>query len=594
MTPDQLLVSSITMIMLGLIFWNRTPTEIVALCVLLALWITGLVTTNQALSGFSSGVVITLLGLFVITGALEITGIVQLIARGIDALGRGSEQRLVIILMSTGAAISLIMNNVAAGAVLLPAAIRVANKSDVKPSKLLIPMSFGTLLGGMATYLTTANIIMSQLLQEQGLRGLNMLSFFPTGLLIVLAGILYMLVVGTKLLPDRDSLIKSVQKPNLQGTYQLSERLWRVEVLPDQGLDGAPLSESMIGKTLGMTVISVMRDGRVTTNPESDFILQAGDILVVLGRRIRVEWLKELGIYLLDEHIELPGDQVELTEILIAPRSDIVEQTLAELRFRSRYHLTVVAIWREGRAYRTDVGKMPLQVGDALLVMGSESAVKVLEDDLDFILPAGSINQHTSRPERAWLAALITLVVLGVAIADFLPLPGVVLAGAVAMVLTGCVTIREFYGSISWNVLFLIAGILPLSIAIGESGLAEMVGTAIVTVLSPYNPLLLVAGIWLLTVAIAQVIGGQVTALLVGPLAITAALQLGISPQAISVAVAIGCSTAFLTPIAHPVNILMMGPGGYQFKDFFKVGAGMTVVVLLALLLGMWIIWGVG
>lgn len=594
MTPDQLLLIAIIFVTLALILWNKVPTEITALGVLLTLWATGLVDSQQALSGFSSNVVITLVGLFVITGALEATGIVRWIARGLDRLGKGSEERLIVVFMTAGAAMSLIMNNVAAGAVLLPAAIRVADTSDVKPSKLLLPMSFGTLLGGMATYLTTANIIMSELLREQGLTGLNMLSFLPTGGIIVLAGILYMVFIGRSLLPERDGLTQRLRRPNLQRTYQLSERLWRVIVLPGTPLASAPIPCSDVGRELGMTVMTVKRNGRLIVAPKPDFVFALDDEIIVLGREQRLQQLIGWGSRLLDAGFDLPAERVELSEVLIAPRANAIGQTLAEIKFRKRYGLTPVAIWREGRAFRTDVRKMRLQVGDALLVLSAPEAIKALQRERDFIVPRSSLPSGPTHPDRAVSAGLITLLVLGTAIADILPLPAVMLTGAIAMLIAGCIDIRDFYGSISWSVIFLIAGILPLSIAIADSGLAELVGAGVVTALSPFNPLVLVAGMWLLTVAVAQIIGGQVTALLVGPIAITAALQLGISPQAISVAVAIGCSTAFLTPIAHPVNLLMMGPGGYEFSDFFKVGAGMTVVVLLALLLGMWVLWGVG
>lgn len=593
MTPDQIIILVIIGVMLVLIASNRLPTELIALGVLLTLWATGLVNSQQALAGFSSSVVLTLVGLFVITGALETTGIVQQIAQRLNQLGKGSEQRLIIVFMSAGAAMSLVMNNVAAGAVLLPAALRVADISEVKPSRLLLPMSFGTLLGGMATYLTTANIVMSELLREQGLAGLNMLSFIPTGGLIVLAGILYMLVIGQRLLPDRDGVLNTIKKPSLRRTYQLAERLWQVRVIGDSPLDGTSLRDSNIGQTLGMTVLTVQQDSDMLINPEGDYIFGAGDTLVVMGREERLQRLIGWGVRLLDQGVALPEGRVRFTEVLIGPRSEALGKTLTEVRFRRRFGASVVALWREGRPYRTDIGKMPLRVGDALLVLGPREALLSIAEDPNYIMPHDEFPRRPTRPGKAGLAGLITLVVLGTAIADVLPLPGVMLAGATLLVLTRCISMQDFYDSISWNVLFLIAGILPLSIAIAESGLAELVGLGVVNGLAGFHPLVLVAGMWLLTVAVAQVIGGQVTALLVGPIAINAALQIGISPQAISVAVAIGCSTAFLTPIAHPVNLLMMSPGGYQFSDFFKVGLGMTVVVLITLLVGMALIWGI-
>jgi di/tricarboxylate transporter len=234
---------------------------------------------------------------------------------------------------------------------------------------------------------------------------------------------------------------------------------------------------------------------------------------------------------------------------------------------------------------------MGLQVGDALLMVGSPHRVRNLADDKNYLVPSIGYTSMPLRPHKALWALAITLVTLVVAIFELLPLPEAMLAGGIAVVISGCLSMEEAYQAIEWKVIFLIAGILPLSIAMTQTGLAARLGIGVVDMLGDAPPLVLVAGIFLLTTLITQVIGGQVTGLIVGPIAITAALAVGISPQATAVAVAIGCSTAFLTPIAHPVNILMMGPGGYRFSDFFKVGLGMTIVTLLTLLIGMAVFW---
>jgi di/tricarboxylate transporter len=253
-----------------------------------------------------------------------------------------------------------------------------------------------------------------------------------------------------------------------------------------------------------------------------------------------------------------------------------------------------VALWRGGRSYRTDVGKMTLQVGDAMLVVGQPERLKRLAEDRRFLFFTQDSPPDPLRSRRPLTTMLITAIVLTTAILDLLPLPLVMLAGAVAMVLAGCLQMQDFYQAVEWKVIFVVAGMLPLSIAVAETGLADRIGSALVDGLAGYGPLVMVAGMFSLTVLVTQIIGGQVSALLVGPVAINTALQMQISPQAMAVAVAIACSTAFLTPVAHPVNMLMMGPGSYQSSDFFKVGVGMTVVVLFTLVAGMALFWGIG
>jgi len=595
MTLNELILIGVIISALVLIIYVRLRPDLVALLVLLTLAFSGVVTTQEALSGFSRNAVITIIGLFIITHALDETGIIQWAARRINSVGKGSEKRLILVFMISGATLSLVMNNIAAGAVLLPAAVRVGIKSKVRLSKLLIPLSFGTLVGGMATYLTTANIILSGLLQDQGLDGLGMKDFIPTGGLIVLATLIYMLTIGRRLLPTRDSISQSVTSSNLYETYQLDQRMWEVQITPESRLVSCELGRSEIGQKLGLTVVGIWRGHKAILPPEPNEIIRSDDFLLVMGREERVEQLEDWGVVFRHENYSVNGKHnydVDLSEVIIPPRSSVIGKTLTDINFRTHYGLTCVALWREGRSYRTDVGKYILQVGDALLMVGPAAKARLLAQDRDFLVLNGN-QQQPSAPSKAGWALFITAVVLLIAIFDLLPLPEVMLAGAVAMVLTGCLKMDEAYRAIEWRVVFLIAGMLPVSIAMVNTGLAVRIGQLMVDTFSGFGSLALISGLFLLTVGVCQIIGGQVTALVVGPIAVSAAIQVGINPQAVAVAVAIGCSTAFLTPIAHPVNVLMMGPGGYTFGDFFKVGLGMTIVTFITLLIGMVLIWGI-
>jgi len=581
------------LLLLFLLFATRLKVELIALVLLLLVALSGIVPQRQIFAGFSSSVVITLIGLFVITRGLETTGIIGWIAGRLQAIGRGAEHKLVLLFMAAAAALSLIMNNVAAGAVLLPAAVRVACNSRLPVSKLLLPLSFGTIVGGMATYLTTANILMSELLLAAGLPGLTILDFLPLGGMIVLASLLYMLLLGRHMLPARPSSSDSLP-PDLRATYELAQRMWWVRVLPDSRVAHQTVGASEINKALGLTVAALRHGSETVSVPKSHQMIRPQDELLIVGREDRLRQLLKWGNELLDaDGATLSGAlSLEPIEMMVAPRSSAIGKTLSELKLNRDAGLLAVALWRDGGSVHTDVRKRRLRVGDAVLVLGQAADIRRLAQDPNYILPAASYAEPT-RAHKAPYALGITALALALAIAGIVPLPLAMLAGAAAMVISGCLDMEQFFAAVQWHVIFLVAGMLPLSLAINNSGLADRIGGWLVGQMAGSSPLLLIAAMALLTMLVVQVIGGQVTALLVGPIAIDAALQMGLSAQVMALAVAIACSMAFLTPVAHPVNVLMMGPGGYKAGDFFLVGLGMTVVTLGTMLLGLVLLWQV-
>jgi di/tricarboxylate transporter len=582
---------------LALIIGSRLPPDLVAVLVLVALALSGLLPPDQALAGFSRPAVLTIVGLFVITATLERTGVVQWLADRLARLSGTHEPRMIAVFMGAGALLSLIMNNIAAGAVLLPAAVQVARRAGVRESRVLMPLAFGTLVGGMATLFTTANIIISGSLQAQGLPGLTMRDFLVSGGPMAVAGMLYMLLVGRHLLPNRESVGRALLvRRDLTQTYQLAERLWEVRVLPNSPLAHQALAASVIGARLGATVVGIWRGREARIPPAPTDVIAPHDILLVLGREERVRQLEAQGTTIgrFGYHRNNSPDlSVHLTEVVIAPRSPAIGQTLKQLRFRTKFGMTTVALWREGRSYRTDVGDFPLQAGDALLMVGAPGRIRLLAAEPGYIV----LDQPQEAPallaQKAGWAVLITVVALALAAGNIVPTAIAMLAGAAALVLTGCLSMEEAYRAVEWRVVVLIAGMLPIGTALVDTGLAAQIGRAFTAGLAPSGPLALIAGLYLFTVLVTQLVGGQVAALIVGPIAVSAAVSLGVNPTAVGVAVAMGCSAAFLTPIAHPVNVLMMGPGSYTFNDFVRVGLGMTLVCFVTLLLTMPLVWGI-
>ncbi len=595
LSSPELLLVLIAGCGLTLIATNRMRADLSALLVLLSLGLTRILSPQQAFSGFSASAVLTIAGLFVITSALEQTGAVQWLADQLARLSGQSEGRMAAVFMGAGALLSLVMNNIAAGAVLLPAAVRVSRAAGVAPSRVLIPLSSGTLLGGMATLFTTANLILSGNLVAQGQRGLTMLDFLPAGGAMVLTGMAYTLLVGRRLLPTHESAAReALARPDLSATYQLAERLWELQVRPDSPLAGRTLAESAIGAATGTTVLGIWHGREARLPPAPDDMLASGDLLLVLGREERVRSLMAQGLS--------PGRNgaaglaralpVQLAEVVVAPRATLIGQTLKQLQFRAKYGLTTVARWHAGRSYRTNVGDMPLEAGDALLMVGPPTRLAQLARDPDFLV----LDMPAPAPAPGWralLATLITALVLLLSALGLVPTAEAMLAGAAALVLSGCITMDAAYRAIEWRVVTLIAGMLPIGTALVSTGLGGRLGAGLTAALIGYGPLALVAGFYLAAVLLTQLVGGQVAALILGPIAVSAALGAGVSPPAMGVAVAMACSAAFLSPVAHPVNVLMMEPGGYRFGDFFRIGVGQTLVGLLTLLVVMPLFWGV-
>jgi len=597
MTTPIAALLSILLVAIVLMATERLRADVVALLVAIALTLTGLIQPTDTFSGFSRSAVVTIMAIFVLTGGLARTGVTRAAGRALLRIAGSSEVRLVAVTMLGGAAFSLFMNNIAAAAMLLPGVMDAARRARISPSKLLMPLAFATILGGMATLLTTANILVSTALRDSGLNAFRLLDFAPVGVPIVVAGTLYIVLAGRRLLPERHPLeqlgLVRHLRAELTELYSLQERLSEVRVHADSPLVGKCIGESGIGEKLGLSIMAIIRNTHVLLAPKPDQGLHANDLLVVAGRMERVLQLAELGVRLESElswHGDLWSDEVGLVEVLVAPRSRSVGQTLRELHFREKFGLTAVALWREGRSIRTDLGKLPLRFGDALLLHGPRDRVRVLQREADFIVLQQGDDDNV-RPRKMWWALGIMLVALGLAAANVLPIAEAAMAGALTMVLTGCLTMDEAYQAIEWRAIFLIAGMLPVSIAMNSTGAAEYIGQWLVGGLAPWGPLALMAGLFLVTMLLTQLMPGQVTAVVLAPIAISAARKFGMNPYALAMAVALGTSMAFLTPLGHPVNILVMGTGGYKFGDYFKVGAPMSVLLFLIVLLLLPVFW---
>lgn len=558
--------------------------DLVALLVLVALGVSGVLTPQETLSGFSRSAVITIIAIFILTAGLDKAGVTRTLAELLVRLGGNTEARMLVVLMAAGAALSLFMNNIAAGSVLLPVASGIARERGISPSKLMMPLAFGTLLGGMATLLTTVNILASAILKDNDYQPFGLFDFAPIGIPVMLVGILYMVLVGRRWLPRRgpadwERLMQSSRK-QLADIYGLRER-WMQAHVPDQSpLAGRTLAEAGLGMELGVNVIAITSDGKARWAPPPSELLQPGANLFLQARTEQVALLQQRGLQVDSDTADaatLRSREMGLYEVILAPRSRAADKTLKAIHFREKYGLNVIAIWQQGRPRRVGLGDMPLQPGDALLVLGPARNAQVLQSEPDFIVLT-DIPGEEPRRSKAPYAVGIMLLALVLGGLGILQIAEAMLAGALLMVLVGALTMDEAYQAIEWRAVFLIAGMLPLGLAMSKTGAAALLGNLLVGMFGGGLPIVVAAALIVAGVLFTQIMSGQAAVVILAPIAIAAAVQVGADPRPVTLAVALACSMAFLTPVAHPVNVLVMGPGGYKVKDYARVGALLTVV----------------
>ncbi len=580
-----------------LLIADRLRPDLVALLVLVILGLTGLVGPADLFSGFSRSAVITILALFIITAGLERTGATRVLGQQLGRLAGESEARAVLVVMVATALLSVMMNTVAAAAVLLPATVGLARQKGLPPSRLLMPLSFGALLGGMATLFTTANLLASAALVDHGYRGLSVLDFLPTGAPLAVAGIVYMAVFGRRLLPSRQ--IGGQEGPvrptgTLAESYGMTGAISGAYVKPGSAMAGLSLAEGQWGEKLALNVIGISRGGHVDLAPNQREDVLEGDIVLFSGICDQPD-LDRYGLVLThapEFKGNLASERVSLVEVTLAPRSGFAGKTLREMHFRDKYDLSVLAVWREGNTLRDALGDIPLRFGDALLLQGQRGKIDLLRDE-PALLVLEEDTGPVEMPRRAWLAVALTSLAFVLAAANVLPIAESAFSAAVLMILLGCLDMNDAYHAVEWRSIFLIAGMLPLGLALTSTGAAALLGTALVRALGALGPLAVAAGLFWAATLLTQVISGQVAPVVLAPIAIAAAQGLGIDPRGIVMAVAMGCSTAFLTPISHSANLLVMGPGGYRFKDYARVGLPLTLILFVVLMPVLWIVWGV-
>ncbi len=551
----------------------------------------------NALAGFSQPVIITIISLYAVTLTLEKAGINYWIANRILRLGGQKTSIYILIFAASAASLSLIMNNFAAGALLLPSALEVSYRTQITPSKLLIPVAYGSLLGGSATYFTTANMVISDLLPKMHPAQLptGFLDYFFSGIIIVILGLVFFYFLGDRLLPEHQPsnqhYFYQLTDSELEDFFQISERVWEAKIQSGGEFANITLSQSGIGENWGISVAAIINEDGYSV-PYPTTTLKADMRLLLIGREEKISELRTHGL-LIGAHKEktyLSSKGISIIELILSPHSRYVGKTVTDIRFRDRYGGTVIGIRRTDRSYRTDVGKLPLNSGDSLLIIGSKDQLENIEKFNDFIIIKAHHADQPINKKGALLSLGLLLLVIVLSLFN-LPVYLLMMSAAILLILSRQISVDDLYHSIHWQAIFIIAGMFVVSTAITETGLVDRI-TSTLNGLSHQNNLVVFAVVsYLLSGVITQFVGGQVAAFITGPITLGAAVNAGINPHAIAVATAIGCSASFLLPLAHPVNIMMIGPGSYRMKDFFKIGIWLTLVCLGGLILSMLIFW---
>jgi di/tricarboxylate transporter len=580
---------------------NRLPADLIALLVVVALGLTGVLTTQEAFSGFSRSAVITIIAIFVLTEALQRTGVTDQVGKILLKVGGRSELHLIVIVMLAGAFLSLFMNNIAAAAVLLPGASGAAKRANVNTSRLLMPLAFSTILGGMATLFTTTNIILNSVLRDNGLNGFGIADFLPVGIPLVITGIVYVAFIGRDYLPG-DSPLERTQAPeagaqsDLLATYNLGDKFFRAQVPERSFLIGKPLSESTLREDFDVSIIAIERKGKRILDLSPQTEMRRGDVLVLEGdeadfRNRDVEPYMEFLPASEWRETDLESRSIEVVEAMLSPRSRLIGKSLRDAHFREKYGMSVLAIWHNGEEIFTDLADAKLHFGDALLLQGPREKLSVISDDPDLILLMEQDESAVTVPGKGRVALTIFAATLLLA-AIFPNVVGeVMLGGALATVLTRIITTEQAYSSIGWKSVFLVAGMLPMGIALTKTNAAGIAATRIYDVVGQFGPMPLVAAIFVATVLLTQMVNGAVAAAIVGPVAVSISHQAGLDPRTVIMAVAMATSMAFITPLGHAVNVLVMSPGGYSFRDYVRVGLPLTIILSIVVMIVLPLFW---
>lgn len=585
---DPIYITLILLVVAVVLFASeKIPVDIVGILLVIGLILSGVLTAQEGLAGFGDNIIITIGGLFVLTGGLVKTGLVDLIGRRLYRVAGGNEFFLTAMIMFVAAASAAIMKNTTTTAMFLPVVIGLAERAKIAPSKLLMPLAFGAILGGSSTLIgTSTNLAVSSAIQRYGMEPYSMFELTSVGICIAVAGLIYMLVIGLRLLPRRGG------EDSLTEQYHIREYVSEVLVLPNSPFAGKTLGEANINSELDLSVIGIIRDKEKRIVPKASERLEVGDLLLVEGKAADILRVKtETGLeikpdFKLNDRV-LEGGEIELFEIMVMRDSDLTGRTLKNLNFRQKYDMTVLAINRHGETIVNTISSTALRFGDVLLVQGNRRLVEPLVSGNDVLLLEEVPTDRMRTEKRKWaIAAFGLFLVLSLSkyyLPIEIPLVVAILLGILLLLATQTIRYNELYSLIDFRLLVLIACMISFGTAMEKTGADIYLAGLIEQYFGKYGPTAVLAGFYILTVVLTQPMSNQAAALVVLPVAVKTALALDLNPRTFAVAVTFAASSSFLTPL-EPACVLVYTPGRYRFFDFVKVGSILTVVVFIVVI----------
>lgn len=595
---------TLTLIVLGLtvalFIWGRIRSDVVALSALAVLMVSGVLSPTEALAGFSSSVVIMMAGLFVVGGAIFQTGLARETGKRMMGLAQGNETRAFLLVMLTTSVIGAFVSNTGTVALMMPIIVSMAAQAGFSSGRMLMPLAFAGSLGGMLTLIgTPPNLVINEALIEGGYEGLSFFSFLPVGLIVIAIGVVYLLPLSKTLVRKQRAKRDTEADKSLNDLveeYQLADSLRRYYVPAGSGMVRRMVSELAVKTRHGVTILEIRNEentalGMVRNVSQSivtgDTVIGKGDILYLVGRKEGMEELeREWGLERM-KGATIDFYDIGIAELVLLPSSKLVGATISESRPREQYGLTVLGIRRGEEYIYDDLGEKHLHGGDVLLVQAQWEDLLALDNELDNWVVMGRPDKSISKVTldyKAPMAALIMLLMVVVMVMGWAEPVTAVIVAALLTVLTGCFRkVEDAYKTINWESLVLIAAMMPMSTALEKTGVSAMVSAQLVGVLGEAGPYALLAGIYFTTSLLTMFISNTATAVLMAPIAFTAAQQTGVSPYAFLLAVTLGASMCFASPFSTPPNALVMKAGHYTFMDYVRIGLPLQVIIGVAM-----------
>lgn len=609
------MIETVVVLLLSVCFFisGKLRSDIVALCALVVLLLLGILTPEEALSGFSNPVIIMMIGLFVVGGAIFQTGLAKMISSKLMKLAGKSETRLFILVMLVTSFMGAFVSNTGTVAIMIPIVVSMAMTVKMNPGRLLMPLAFASSMSGMMTLIgTPPNLVINEELVSNGYPGLGFFTFLPVGLICAAVGTVLLLPLSKKFLSKPGALSGASASSGkslvaLVKEYGISSNLHRLQVNSKSLVVGKMIGELDIRKNYSLNIIEVRHVERNQRNPlsknmvqqaaDSDTVLRADDILYVSGDATIVKVFADK--YKLSQLPENDGKKnkaldfydIGVAEIVIMSSSSVVNKTIREVEFRSKYNVSVLGICRKNKYILQGIADETIHTGDVLLVQGTWDRLSSLEKESSEWIVVGRPLEEAAKVTldyKAPVAAVIMLGMIAVMVFDFIPVAPVtaVLLAALLMVLTGCFrNVEAAYKTINWESIVLIAAMMPMSVALQKTGVSSLISNALVSSLGGYGPMLLLAGIYFTTSFMTMFISNTATAVLMAPIAMNSAVQLGVSPVPMLFAVTLGASLCFASPFSTPPNALVMPAGQYKFSDYVKVGLPLQIILGIVMIL---------